>query len=143
MELNEDYQTDSLGLHSPFDRFIQRFDLLAAQHDAGYNLSARSDAGFESDGVLASQSTRGWVGRPPGIQGKRKAESDLSTNPRTVKSRLRTATLHPQEKQLEQSKRADISAISYHLRPLKKSMPYEHASDEEKQTLIEGSGQSD
>ena len=63
---------------------------------------------------------------------KRKASNELSTNPHTTKARNRTAKMEGYELDIEQAKKADQAAITYHLRKVKLSAEWQAASEEDR-----------
>lgn len=72
---------------------------------------------------------------------KRKAESELSTNPNTIKARKRNEKLgHNQTTaQINKAKAADQAAVTYQKSKLVKSQIYQQASPETQHDLVKQS----
>lgn len=68
---------------------------------------------------------------------KRKAETEYSSNPNTVKSTKRREGLDPRNKEWEDAKQLDAKAITYRQKKVKQSEAYEAASEEEKQRMLD------
>jgi hypothetical protein len=76
---------------------------------------------------------------PPNTR-KRKASTELSTNPHTVKAQAREAKMEGVELQLKKAKKADQAAITYALKNLRNTKEWMDA-DEAKQAEMKQASQ--
>jgi SHS2 domain-containing protein len=68
---------------------------------------------------------------------KRKAETEYSSNPHTIKATKRRESLDPRNKEWEDAKQLDAKAITYHQKKVKQSEAYQIATEEEKQRMLD------
>ncbi|KAH0551259.1 hypothetical protein GP486_007451 [Trichoglossum hirsutum] len=77
-------------------------------------------------------------GPAPGSSGrKRKNSTELSQHPQSIKRRNREDAMSSIEKRIELAKKADRSAIGYHIRNLKKTKKYQDATEDERSKMEE------
>ena len=77
-------------------------------------------------------------GPAPGTKGlKRKAESELSTHPQSIRRRERETNMTDIEKRINNAKNADRAAVFWRIRELRKSNEYQTSSSQEAKNAME------